>query len=290
MPPRTRTTVIPSLISITLVLFFLGLFAMIAAGGKLIVDKAKENLVLKAMLTEGTTNEQAVRILRQLQTQPYVKQVGYLSRQDALKLQMRDLGEDFVKAMDGINPFLSSINIRLNAEYIHSDSIRIITQQIMQNAEVQEVDYPIKLIEKVNDRLGAWMQISLVIGLVLLGVTFFLILNTVKLAIFSKRLMIRTMQLIGATNGFIRAPFIRIGILQGFFGGLMANALLLGLLFGLRYQLEMEEFQYAIDDLMTGRGMLTLYLSLIVLGVLLGWFSSNTAVNRFLNKNLDQII
>jgi cell division transport system permease protein len=290
MPPRTRTTVIPSLISISLVLFFLGLFAMIAVGGKLIVDKAKENLVLKAMLAEGTTNEQALRILRQLQNQPYVKQLGYLSRQDALKLQTKDLGDDFVKAMDGMNPFLSSINVRLNAEYIHSDSIRVITQQIMQNAEVQEVDYPIKLIEKVNDRIDLWMQISLAIGLVLLAVAFFLILNTVKLAIFSKRLMIRTMQLIGATNGFIRAPFIRIGILQGFFGGLIANALLLGLLFGLRYQLDVEEFQYAIDDLLTGRGMLVLYLSLIVLGVLLGWFSSNTAVNRFLNKNLDQII
>ncbi len=290
MSQQTRTTFIPSMVSIALVLFFFGMFALIPLGGKVLVDTAKEELVLKAMLAEGTTEQQARGIIGQVKGKPYVKAMVYRSRQDAMK-EFKDLGDDFVKAMDGFNPFLSSVNIKLNAQYIQEDSIRAISTQLMQNAEVVEVDYPIRLIERVNDRIGLVMNLALPLGVILATIAFLLILNTVKLAIFSKRLTIRTMQLIGATNSFIRAPFIRIGILQGFLGGVLAVLLLGGLLVLTRFQMINldEEFQYGLDEVLYSTATQVLFISLIVFGALLGWVSSKVAVNRFLNKNLDQI-
>jgi len=277
-----RTPFFSSLVNITLVLYFLGLFAVVALTFDIVLDDAREVLEMKLLLKDEATEEAGRAIAETYQDAPFVKEIHYVSKAEAL--ESFEVGEEFAaEALGGINPLPASVNIRLEGEYINEDSILVLGELFVQHPEVQEVDYPINLIQKVDDNRIVIYQVGAVLALLLILIAFFLIVNTVRLAIYSRRLAIRTMQLIGATAGYITAPFLRIGLMQGLVGSVISVALI-----HLTVFLVSENF-LTLDTLLHSLGLKLLYAFLIIFGGALGLFSSYMAVRRFLYKQLDQI-
>lgn len=280
---KTRSTFFTSLFSISLVLFFLGICMIAALAGKLIVDTAKEELELKVLISDEAPAKRVLEIRKEIETIRGIKSLRFLTKDQAGQEFIATTGDNFREALGNFNPFMASFNIRLNKDYVNRDSLQLFQKLILEYPEVAEVDYPIELISQVDENTHILAQIGLLIGLVVIIITYFLIYGTVKLSVHSKRLMIRTMQLIGATAGFIRKPFVKTGILQGFTGGIIASLLLLA-----GQLVLIQQFQF-LQDLFLNLEFLSVYLFLILTGTVLGWVSSRMAVNRFLHKRLDEI-
>lgn len=280
---KSRSTFFTSLFSISLVLFFLGICIIAALAGKLIVDTAKEELELKVLLSDEAPAKRVLEIRKEIETIRGIKSLRFLTKDQAGKEFIATTGDNFREALGNFNPFMSSFNIRLNKDYVNRDSLRRFQKLILEYPEVAEVDYPIDLISQVDENTHILAQIGLLIGVVVIIITYFLIYGTVKLSVHSKRLVIRTMQLIGATAGFIRKPFVKTGILQGFTGGIIASVLLL-----IGQLVLIHQFNF-LEDLFLNYEFLSVYLFLILIGTVLGWVSSRMAVNRFLHKRLDEI-
>lgn len=280
---KTRSTFFTSLFSISLVLYFLGICMIAALAGKLIVDTAKEELELKVLISDEAPLSRIQDIRKEIEGIRGIKSLRFLTKDQAGKEFIATTGDNFREALGNFNPFMASFNIRLNKDYVNRDSLKRFQQLILEYPEVAEVDYPIDLISQVDENTHVLAQIGLLIGIVVIIITYFLIYGTVKLSVHSKRLMIRTMQLIGATAGFIRKPFVRSGILQGFTGGIIASLLLLA-----GQLILVQQFPF-LQDLFLHYEFLSVYLFLILTGTTLGWVSSRMAVNRFLHKRLDEI-
>jgi cell division transport system permease protein len=280
---KTRSTFLTSLFSISLVLFFLGICMIAALAGKLIVDTAKEELELKVLISDEAPAKRVLEIRREIENIQGIKSLRFLTKDQAGQEFIATTGDNFREALGNFNPFMASFNIRLNRDYVNRDSLKRFQHLILEYPEVAEVDYPIDLIAQVDENTDILAQIGLLIGIVVIIITYFLIYGTVKLSVHSKRLMIRTMQLIGATAGFIRRPFVKTGVLQGFTGGIIASLLLLS------GQLILVQQFHFLQDLFLHYEFLSVYLFLILTGTLLGWMSSRMAVNRFLHKRLDEI-
>lgn len=280
---KTRSTFFTSLFSISLVLYFLGICMIAALAGKLIVDTAKEELELKVLISDEAPLSRIQDIRKEIEEIQGIKSLRFLTKEQAGKEFIATTGDNFREALGNFNPFMASFNIRLNKDYVNRDSLKLFQQLILEYPEVAEVVYPIDLISQVDENTHILAQIGLLIGVVVIIITYFLIYGTVKLSVHSKRLMIRTMQLIGATAGFIRKPFVQTGILQGFTGGIIASLLLLA-----GQLILVQQFPF-LQDLFLHYEFLSVYLFLILTGTTLGWVSSRMAVNRFLHKRLDEI-
>ncbi|NBV13640.1 MAG: FtsX-like permease family protein [Sphingobacteriia bacterium] len=281
--PKTRKTFFTSLFSISLVLFFLGICMMAAMAGKLVVDTAKEELELKVLIADDTPDHEIQMIRAQLIRHPGINSVRFLSKEAAGQEFVETTGDDFREAIGHFNPFMASLNLRLKKEYVTRDSILKLQTVLLQNPAVAELDYPIELIARVDENTHVLAQIGLLIGCIVMAITYFLIYGTVRLSVYSRRLIIRTMQLIGATPGFIRRPFVMSGVLQGLLGGIIASALLILGQVGIT-----QQFPF-LQSLWLQYEIFSVYLFLVVTGTLLGWISSRMAVNRFLHKRLDEI-
>lgn len=293
---RTRSTFYTSLLVIALVLFFLGL---LGAGGiytRMALENAQENFEVMVTLPDHASQEKQLAFEGFLKKQPFVKELQFVSKEKAGEIFVEQVGQEFLEIMDGVNPLPASFNFSLRLPYVTSDSLQVIhdvlrAQEILQ---VQDITYPIDEIEQLSKNIGTLSKIVLgVAGLVAL-IAFFIVTSTVRLAIFGKRLMIRSMELIGATARFIRAPFLRMGILQGFLGAVVGVAVLVVLIiaFG-RHDLSGTTQLgkgLPISALLFRQEFLLLSGGIVIFGTFLGWFSSWWAVSRFLNKNLNQLM
>jgi cell division transport system permease protein len=272
-----------ALFNISLVLFFLGIFALIALSFDLIIRAVKEQQELKIILSEATTEAEARLLLDRLKAEPYTKSIRYVSKEAALK-EFQFAGEDFLDAMDGINPLPASLNVKLNDDYQETAQIKALSRELLKNREVQEVDFPVRLIEQANENRLVIYQVAGVIGIILVLIAYFLIHNTIRLSIYARRMIIRSMQLIGATRGFIMRPFLTIGLLQGLLGGLVSLFLIHGLLTYLSAN------YLNLDILLTNNSLYILYVGLVLFGITLGLFSSYRAVSGYLDKPLEAIV
>jgi cell division transport system permease protein len=293
---RTRSTFYTSLLVIALVLFFLGL---LGAGGiytRMALENAQENFEVMVTLPDHASQEKQLAFESFLKKQPFVKELQFISKEKAGEIFVEQVGQEFLEIMDGVNPLPASFNFSLRLPYVTSDSLQVIhdvlrAQEILQ---VQDITYPIDEIEQLGKNISTLSKIVLgVAGLVAL-IAFFIVTSTVRLAIFGKRLMIRSMELIGATARFIRAPFLRMGILQGFLGAVVGVAVLVVLIiaFG-RHDLSGTTQLgkgLPISALLFRQEFLLLSGGIVIFGTFLGWFSSWWAVSRFLNKNLNQLM
>jgi cell division transport system permease protein len=270
-----RTSYISTVISISLVLFMLGLLGLIILNAQKLSNHVKENIGFSIFLHENTTAEQASKIQENLNKQAYVKRTQFINKEDAAKLLQQDLGEDFVEFL-GYNPLLASIDVNMNAAYAHPDSIGWIEASLARNPQILEVSYQKDLISAVNANVRKIGIILLGFSVLLLIVVIALINNTIRLAIYSKRFLIKTMQLVGATGGFIRRPFVWRGIINGFFSALIAIALLSGVIYSAAQN--MPDILDIADIQLYG----ILGAGVIVLGVLISWISTSLAVRKFL--------
>lgn len=279
---RLRASYITSIISIMLVLFMLGLLGLIILHGKKLSDYVRENISISLMLKDNTTDDVVQNYMKRLQRTSYVKQAEFISREQAAKELSNELGEDFVQFL-GYNPLPASIDLQLRSGYANSDSIAKIEKQLLSSNLVKEVVYQKSLIDQVNSNISKISLVILSFSMILLIISIILINNTIKLSIYAKRFLIRSMQLVGATENFIRFPFIKKSIIHGVIAAVIADLLLIGTLY--LAQQRIPEIT-ALQDI---QQFSLFFAGVLVLGVLLSALSTWFSVNKFLRMKVDNL-
>ena len=225
-----------------------------------------------------------LQLQQELNAMPAVKSTEYITKEEAIRRLSEDLGEDFLQWLGNEeNPLLPSLDVRFNADWANNDSLTAIQAQLLKNKDVKEVYYQKSLVNLINQNVSRIGLALMVASLIMLIIAITLIRNTIRLSIYSKRFLVRSMQLVGATPAFIRRPFIKSGISQGFFGALLADIFLALLLYGLMKRLpELTLIQnYTI--------IIGIFAGIIVLGILLGGLSTRLALRKYLNADVDRL-
>ncbi len=279
---RLQSSYLSTVISVSLVLFMLGLLGLIVLHAKKLSDYVKENIGVSVIIKEDTHPVDVIRLKKSLEGAKYVKTSQYITKDQAAKKLQDDLGEDFITFL-GYNPLLSSIELRLKAQYANNDSIAWIEKDLLKNERIKEVFYQKSLVEMVNENIKKISLVILGFSGILMLIAIALINNTIRLSIYSKRFIIKSMQLVGATKGFIRKPFLFAGIFQGIFASFIA----IGLLWGVLYfaQKEIPE----LFELQDTQMFLTLFGVVALLGVFISLISTFFAVRKYLKINTSDL-
>lgn len=279
---KTKTIYISTVISIALVLLMTGLLGLILVHARNLSNYVKENIVLNIIVNDGAKEVDILALQKQLDSNPYVLKTQYVSKELAARNLTKDLGEDFVEFL-GYNPLLSSIDVYMKADYANNQSIESFTNQLNKNPLIKEVIYQKSLIDMVNQNIRGIGLVILAFAAILLIIAVALINNTIRLAIYSQRFLIKSMQLVGATKNFIRRPFMAYGILHGMLAGLIAIILLLGILYLAQQQVpEMimlrNWFEFAI-----------VFAGVIGIGILISGLSTYFAVSKYLRLKIYEL-
>ncbi len=275
---------ITSVVSIALVLFTIGLFGIIILNANKLSDLIKENIGFEIILKDGVREAGIIQLQKLLDANPHVKSTYYITKEEATKRLSEDLGEDFIQWLgEDENPLLPTIEVRFRAEWGNSDSLAMIEQKLLQNTDVKEVYYQKSLVDLINQNIRRIALVLFVFVILLLTIAIALINNTIRLSVYANRFLIRSMQLVGATEGFIRRPFVITGIVQGLIGAVFASLLLSLMLYvGLRSIPEMAQLQ---DYTLLG----VLFAVLLLLGMLLTGVSTFFALRKFLRSSTDKL-
>lgn len=281
---RLRGSYLISLLSITLVLFVLSLFSALLLYANKISSYIKENIGFEVVMKKGVKEKDILELQKELDGKNFVKSTRYISKEEATKQLSADLGEDILQWLGDIeNPLLPSIDVRFTSDYANNDSIEKIEQWVTQKKNVKEVYFQKSLMHSINHNVKKIGVILLLVGLLLLVMAVTLISNTVRLSIYSKRFIVRSMQLVGATEEFIMKPFIKSFALQGLIGGLISSVLLamsMSMLF--RKVPELNQLSsFGVD--------VTIYISIILLGVILTTVSTYFSMRKYLGANIDKL-
>ena len=273
-----------SLMSIALVLFLLGVFALLMMHAQKLSNHLKENIGFEVVMNSNVKEDKILQLQKELDAMPAVKSTEYITKEEAIRRLSEDLGEDFLQWLGNEeNPLLPSIDVRFKADYANNDSIAAIQAQLLKNTNVKEIYYQKSLVGLINQNVNRIGLALMVASLVLLIIAITLIRNTIRLSIYSKRFLVRSMQLVGATPAYIRRPFIRSGILQGFFGALLADAFLALLLYGLTKRV--PELIFVQDY----KIIIGIFVGIIILGILLGGISTRLALRKYLHADVDRL-
>jgi len=279
---RLRTAYVSTIASISLVLLMIGILGLVLLYASKISDYVKENIGFSIIMHEEAKEFDIINFQKSIDASGYVKSTRYISKEQAAKDLEKDLGNDFLKFL-GYNPLLPSIEVFLKADYANNDSIVLIEKKIMANPNVGEVVYVKSLIEQVNNNIKKISLVLMVITVVLLLIAITLINNTIRLSVFSKRFLIKSMQLIGATEGFIRKPFIIKGVIQGLIGSFITVLALIGIIYlGQKHIPELVDL-HDVDM------FLALFGVVFVFGILLAWVCNYFAVRKFLKIKTDYL-
>lgn len=284
---RSRSNYLTSLLSISMVLFFLGLFAAMLLFGESFARYAQKSIVMKVFLYDGISGDALKGFEAKLGDMAFIRNYRYVTKEEAGKYLMEKTGEDVKNILDGVNPLMNSFNLVLMPDYINTDSLKIIRANLEEELVVAEVDYPIEMIMKLNQNLYTVSFIFLGVGLILIGIAFYLIFGTIRLSIYAQRLTIRSMQLIGATQAFIRKPFLWNGLLQGIFAGIIACGLVGVSIWLIGKWLATMNLDYGT---VATTSIIGLFIGIVLFGLLLGLLGSIFAVNKYLNRNLDELM
>ena len=262
-------------ISTAMVLILLGLVVLTGLVGTNLSSRVKENLVVTMMLDQDMTDTEAAQLQKKLRQRPYINQIKYVSKEAALKEGAKELGSDPSEFI-GENPFLSSMELTLRADYANNDSLRWIAKELKAVPKVSEIVYQKDLVEAVNTNLAKISLVLLVLAVLLMIVSFSLINNTIRLGIYARRFSIHTMKLVGASWGFIRRPFVRRSMGLGVLAALIACAVLGGFVYALyRYEPEIE-MVLGWQELAITAGAVLLF------GLLMTAVCAHISVNKFL--------
>lgn len=272
---RTKSVYISTVISIALVLLMTGLLGLILVHAKNLSKYVKENIVLNVIVNDNINEGDVLSFQKDIEKDGYVLRTEYVSKELAAKNLKEDLGEDFVEYL-GHNPLLPSIDIYLKEQYANSDSIQPFIQKLTKSSRVKEVVYQESLIDMVNKNIRIISIIVLAFTVILLVIAVALINNTIRLAIYSQRFLIKSMQLIGATKNFIRKPYILYGVVHGLIGSLIAILLLI---FTLQFaQQQVPELVFLRNWYEFG----AIFLIVVILGILISGLSTYFAVTKYL--------
>jgi cell division transport system permease protein len=276
---KTKTIYISTVFGIAMVLLMIGLLGLILVNAHNLESYVKENIVLNVFVDDGAHETDVLQLQKQIEANPMVKQAQYVSKELAARNMQKDLGEDAIKFL-GYNPLSPSLDVYLKARYANNADIERFKNTLIKNKIVKEIRYQQLFVDQMNKNLTNISLVILAFAAIFVVLSVALINNTIRLAIYSQRFLIKSMQLVGATKGFIRKPFLLYGIWHGLLGGLIAIIILVGTL-SLAYK--------EVPDLLILQNYTEFAIVFIVVigtGVFISGFSTFLAVNKFLRLKL----
>jgi len=279
---KLRGSYLTLVISVSLVLFLLGILGLVIINTKELTDYFRESLSFSVILDDNAREADIRMLQKDLDAKPYVKSTEYISKEEAAVKMKEDLGEDFINFL-GDNPLPPSIDVYLYAGYTNTDSVAKIEKYILSYPFAREVWYEDSLLILINENVRKISLFLLILSSFLFLIAVTIINNTIRLAIYSKRFLIRTMQLVGATRSFIRKPFLVRSIYHGVLAALVAMLLLIGLLYLIEKEFLML-FSFESTKLLVILGIL-----IIIAGILINLLSTFLSVNRYLDIPEDKL-
>ncbi len=276
---KTKSIYISTVFGIAMVLLMVGLLGLILVHANKLSRYVKENIVLNIYVDETAHESDVLQLQKQLDANPIVKQTQYVSKEIAAQNLKKDLGEDFVKFL-GYNPLSQSLDVYLKADYANNADIEKFKTELLKNPMVKEVKYQQSLVDQMNQNLTSISLIILGFTIIFVILSVALINNTIRLAIYSQRFLIKSMQLVGATKSFIRKPFILYGIWHGLLGALIAIVILMVTL----YVAQKEIPDLVILQDYTEFGIV--FALVVGLGIFISGFSTSLAVNKYLRLKI----
>ena len=275
---KLRTSSLSTMLSISLVLLMLGSMGFIYLNTQRLTNYIKENVGFTLILQENIKKVDRLQLQKSLDASPEIKSTEFVSKEDAAKILESDLGEDFITFL-GFNPLSASIDVYMNAEYANEKRIEALENELQKKPIIKEIIIQKDLIAAINNNVKKLSTILISFCSLLLIVAIALINNTIRLTVYSQRFTIQSMKLVGATNAFIRKPFIRNGVLQGVFAALIGIVFLIIGLFSLHK--EMPEL-LLLEDMPT---IGIIFTSILIFGVLISTIVTNFSVGKYLKMN-----
>lgn len=279
---RIVNAYISSVISISLVLLLVGVASLLLVNARSVSDYFKENMQVTVMLRPDVSDEEAVGFQSVLEEMRFIRSTEYVSREQGTEEMAELLGEDFLDVFDS-TPIPVSVDVTLDADYVSRDSLEVVRKEISASPLVDEVVYQMSLVEALNANLSKISSVLAIFIALMLFISFVLINNTVRLSVFDKRFTIHTMKMVGATRGFIRAPFMLQSMFQGLFSAIIAILMLLAILFFIRNGFAQLFEIFRLDLLLVVMGIVT------ASGIIICMGSTWLTVNKLVSLNKDEL-
>lgn len=279
---KLTSSYITSLISISLVLFLLGVVGFLILNAQSLSKYVKENIGINIELKDNIREADIQQLRKILDAKKYVKSTYYITKEEAAAETQKALGEDFIKFL-GYNPLPTSIKVKLNAEFANPDSINSIEKDLGKYKQINEIYYRKTLVHEINENVRKISLVLFSFTLLLFLIALTLINNTIRLSVYSKRFLIHTMLLVGATRSFIRLPFVLKSAWQGLISAMISIALLLSIIYLAQQQVE------GIIEFVDPNLLILLFAGEIITGIIISSVSSFFAVNKYLNNNIDAL-
>ena len=279
---RIVNAYVSSVISISLVLLLVGVASLLLVNARSVSDYFKENMQVSVMLKPDVSDEEAARFQTALENMSFIRNSEFISRERGASEMAELLGDDFLRVFDTA-PIPVSIDVTLDADYVSADSLEVVKKAVSASPLVDEVVYQQSLVEALNANLSKISSVLAIFIVLLLFISFVLINNTVRLSVFDRRFSIHTMKMVGATRGFIRAPFLVQALFQGLFSAILAIIMLLAILFVVRSEFVQLFEIFRMELLLTVMGIVT------VCGVAICMTSTLFVVNRLISLNKDEL-
>ena len=276
------TQFITATISTTLVLVLLGIIVLFVMTAQNLSTFVKENIQISVLINDEMDNAAILQMEKALKGAPYAKSVEYISKEQALQEEIAAQGVDPTEFI-GMNPYTASFEIKINADHANPDSVNMVVKQLKGDSNVVDVVYSKDLIKSVNDNIRKVSVILLIIAALFTYISFALINNTVRLTIFSKRFIINTMKLVGASWSFIRRPFLISGFALGIVSAIVADGLILGGLYWL------HNFEPSINAVIGLRDIIVVSAAVFLFGIIITFLCTFFSINKYLKMNSKEL-
>ena len=276
------TQFVTALISTSLVLVLLGTIVLFVLTARNLSNYVKENINVTILLNDDISQGEIESLQKSLEEQQYVKSLKYISKERALHEQCVDMGTDPSEFL-GYNPFTASFEVKLKSEYANNQSLEKISKQLKATKKVMDVIYQKELMNAVNNNIQKFSIILLITAALFTYISFALINNTVRLTIFSRRFIINTMKLVGASWGFIRRPFLNQGLLLGVLSAIIADAIIIGFVYWAR------SFEPEINTVVNIQVMIIVGISVLVFGLLITFLCTYFSLSKYLKMNSNEL-
>jgi cell division transport system permease protein len=279
---KAKPTYFNAIMGVALVLFLLGVLGWLVINGRALSRAFKEDLEVNVDFHDNTSDEHVTKMQNILNKQPFIRYSKIITKEEAMKMENEIEGGNMVEFL-GYNPLFTSISLKLNEEYVNPDSLAKVKKFILQSNVVRDVTWPNVVVDQMNSN---FRKIGIILGSIsalLLIVVIFLIDNTVRLAMFSNRFLIKTMQMVGATRSFITRPFDIRAFLNGLMSGIVA-------VIGLWIVMSFAHSQLPVLSMLNDPLWLTLLMTgMIVLGILISMISTHRSVVKYLKMHVDDL-
>ena len=278
---RLFTSYISIIVIMSIVLFLFGFFGVFFISSNSLANSFKENFSVSIFFKEDAKKIEITLLQNELLMTDYIEKLKYVSKDDAILIMKEEYGQDFIKEL-GFNPLVNSIDFNLKSQYVESLILDSISEIISKNKYVDEIVYDNNLLKLINDnikKITYWIIPSIIIFLL---ITFLLINSSIRLSIYSNRQLIKTMQLVGATKGFIRRPFIKTNIMLSLISSFISIALIVMIIYYI-------DANISFIDNLNIQLIIALFLFIISLGFIISYISTFLATQNILKINADRL-